>query len=508
MNKKTYEILAKWFARQALVNIEFQDNVIPHAILNENKIVMPSNISEGHTVVALCVLLHEACHLRYTKPLMQDLGKISTNKIRHIILNSCEDARINIKAQNILPLAKSFFKEVYDYLNVENHPDTTLRTLIYATLPLENFDERLNPKDPVYHTALQIRIHHVEKIISILNSCDCVARITPREIKTITDHITEIIKLLQLQEQQQPQQQDQQQDQQEQQDEQGQQDNQQQKQQQDGQQDGQEQGQEQEKNEDSEEQLGKNIVDQDPLQKIELKFDKPHSDKGNISYAEYSLQELTKAEFREALNVKLNAIDTEGTILDVENLHNFYTNNYDELFIDETTHKKKKSVLYFLLDQSGSMSCGRSRTLANTMLTIANILDELKKLEGSNIEYVIRGFDSGVYIYKDIDEFIKKYKPCGGTDIVNGFRFILDEIIKDNSIDGKKICVIITDGSVDPQEITEIQHMIKMNDSTIKTTIIGIDSPMNTATLIGLENIIMCPEMADNVIMNATQQLL
>ena len=66
MNRRTYELLAKWIAENQKVNIEFGVQG-PVADVKNNRIILPHNIKDSNVFAALAWLMHEAAHLRYTK---------------------------------------------------------------------------------------------------------------------------------------------------------------------------------------------------------------------------------------------------------------------------------------------------------------------------------------------------------------------------------------------------------------------------------------------------------
>src|SRR3990167_9422216 len=102
MNGRTFEILAKWIAKENGVTIEFQaGDVVPHSDIKRKHIVLPAFVKSERAWTALQYLMHEAAHLIHTKEIPE---KLVNDAFLHQVLNVMEDIRID-KRTSIYPIS-------------------------------------------------------------------------------------------------------------------------------------------------------------------------------------------------------------------------------------------------------------------------------------------------------------------------------------------------------------------------------------------------------------------
>ena len=229
-----------------------------------------------------------------------------------------------------------------------------------------------------------------------------------------------------------------------------------------------------------------------------------------------ALQEQTKQQFKELLNLKTRTHKDEGSILDVDNLLSYHTGDIDTLFKQEIIKHEKKSKLLILMDCSGSMhaplldSTLRSRALVSCVKAVTEILDEVIDLEGINVDYGLAAFNSD-YIKLSKDNWVDEYRELsGGTNFHNAFHQAITDLANDNSIDGKKMIVCFTDGDVCDSQLNDVKRDIITYGSDVRAMVIGIGTdPCSKMSqdIVG-DNIILANENADLVLLETIGEML
>jgi len=146
----------------------------------------------------------------------------------------------------------------------------------------------------------------------------------------------------------------------------------------------------------------------------------------------------------------------------------------------------------------------RRTVLASCVTSLTDILDEVHEVEGLNVDYEVLIFTGTTY------RLGKKWKEAyrtmsGGTNIFKAVKESV-EVLNEEEIDGNKIMVIVTDGDVCDSELEDVKDYLLKHNSEIKAMIIGIGARTNN-TVFG-ENNILCLEHADQIIMEAIQDML
>ena len=204
-----------------------------------------------------------------------------------------------------------------------------------------------------------------------------------------------------------------------------------------------------------------------------------------------------------------------GTFLDTDSLVAFKTGDVNELFKEEKIVKKKKSKIFFLLDASGSMGTplldgqSRSRVVSKALKTLTGILDEVSSIEGLNVDWDIGAFKSH-YIKLNKETWARDYRIGGGTKFADPFDEVMETMLKDYTIDGKRIIICFTDGDVYDHEIEEVKENIQKNFTDVRSLIISVGSTGGSAIVkeITGDNIILAEENAVPVIMETIKAML
>jgi hypothetical protein len=194
---------------------------------------------------------------------------------------------------------------------------------------------------------------------------------------------------------------------------------------------------------------------------------------------EIYFEELTKQKFKDLLNITERRIVFEGPRLNTDNLVSFLTGDIDDLFYDEDVKKTKKSKIILCLDGSGSMhqplidGCMARDVVAGCAQQLDNILKEVCDLEGLNVTYLVRAFDEHYHKLPTQGWFETYRHMNGGTNILRAVNEALKELHQ-GDIDGNKLLILITDGCVSSDEITEIKKEIIRQNENVKAMIIGV----------------------------------
>ena len=140
MNQKTFDIIAKYIAKQDGITIKYDHpQGGASANLDTKTIHLPDSIKETNVLSALTLLMHESAHLRYTKipPTVAD-----GDQINHTIINAIEDVRIDGKNMSRLSNVRGFYNKLYeDSQDRDSNAPLPLKALCNAILRMEGFPQ-------------------------------------------------------------------------------------------------------------------------------------------------------------------------------------------------------------------------------------------------------------------------------------------------------------------------------------------------------------------------------
>ena len=473
MNRVTFEMLAKWIAKQNNAKIVF-DGTAKGAMCNmkTNEIFMPTDLKEHNILSALALLMHEGGHLNISRVIPPGLVK---GCISRDILNVIEDVRVDNHNFGILYNIKDFYERLIKDHVVGRKEEIAkeklmTRCLINAILENTGFRGIADKEADEFNYK-----HNVAGVISkgtrAINAedWDAVKR-TIKKVKTIF------------------------------------------------------RVDDKDDTEPDPTEIGVGEGDgKDPLNINKYlhpasAWDKGEGIKGPSKdiVGEAAFEDLTKESFKELLNIKEKRIVHEGMNLNVEELPSFFTGEIDNLFHEEDKVKVKKSKIAFCLDSSGSMSstlldgAQRTITLVKTVRSIINVLKELQETEGLNISYDVWAFDYNAEKL-NIDTWEKDYSTRGGgTNLLQAFLDVQSDILKNQEIDGNKLVILVTDGEVSSQEIDELRSHIIKHGAEVRCMVIGIGAKMGGAFVVKIagDNNILAQEHADSVIMDCIRTMV
>jgi len=172
--------------------------------------------------------------------------------------------------------------------------------------------------------------------------------------------------------------------------------------------------------------------------------------------------------------------------------------------------------LMILLDASGSMGARlidnvkRKQTVAECTKALVEILDEVRELEGLNVDYDIACFTRHYNLLSKENWVNEYYQHDGGTNIINAFSKAQDHILRDQEIDGKKMIIMFTDGDVQASEIREMKDRIVKYGAEVRCMIIGVGADVNSALVKEAcgDNNILVRELADIILMEAIATMM
>ena len=148
--------------------------------------------------------------------------------------------------------------------------------------------------------------------------------------------------------------------------------------------------------------------------------------------------------------------------------------------------------------------------LVNTVRSIIDILKELQSINGLNVTYDIWEFDYNARKL-DINNWDKQYSARGGgTNILSSFCTVQENLLNDKEVDGNKLIILITDGDVSKNEITELKKQIIKHGAETRCMVVGIGAEVTSSfvELIAGDNNILARENADAVIMDCIKTML
>jgi len=487
MNRVTFEMLAKWIAEQSDAKILFDAQAKGAcANMKTKEISMPCNLKEHNILAALALLMHEGGHLKISKKIPLDLVK---GVVSHNVLNVMEDIRVDNHNFGILNNIRDFYERliedhVYGRKDEIAKEDLMTRCLINTILratrfrdiddkEANDFSQKKNVDRIIYEGTEAIQRGDWDKVKERIQKILDIFGVTKeQDYPAISGMFISA---------------------------------------------GKGEGKDGEDGK-AIKAKRKELGNTDKYMRPGSAWDKGEGIKGPSQevIGEVAFQDLTREAFKEILNIKEKRKVYEGVKLNSDDLTTFFTGNIEELFIDHDITKIKKSKISFCLDGSGSMGTQlldgttRCAMLLKTVRSIINILNELQETEGLNISYDIWKFDTRVEKLNH-ETWEKDYMANGGgTNLLHGFIAVQEDILNNQEIDGNKLVVLMTDGEVGGDEITELRNHIIKHGAEVKCMIVGIGSDLNgdfVKEIVGDNNIIASAH-ADSIVMDTIRTML
>ena len=518
--RRTFEIIAKWIAKQNGVRVEFLDNCIPHADPKNKVIRLPKNVKEDNLDKVLALVFHEAAHIKKSG---FDLKKLVGCREDMHVLNAVEDQRVDNANMAYLPKVRDFYEELVkweDEFTKKNNPTNKPIPFEHQVLCdmiriMTGFGNNAS-KDPKVraHMSKTKLLDDADYLSQLLDSLEYGNQQAYPDTKKLVD---KMVKKLYGKKKRTP-------------TEEPNQTGQGQGQGKDGQGGGQGQGQGQGKGKQGKGQgegegAGNAAGNTPGIQqgqspggfgcgKHSALFEP--DPKAKYALDEASFDEQTIRAFNELLTIKSIRTIQDGHTLDCDNLTAFFTGAIDELFKSRKIVKQKKSKILMLFDSSGSMhdtdglcdSKRKSHILVAVGKKLQTILDDIRDHEGVNVDYDIRAFDTRYIVLKKEGwehEYLRR--NGGGTDCAMAFMAAQDEILADSTIDGNKIVILITDGQIDHYQVDAIHDRIIKHNADVKAMILGVGLDKHFEAKIGGRNII-ATELADGAVLQAIEDML
>jgi len=477
MYRKTFETIAKYFAKTANVTIQFDTEGGASADMKSNVLHLPKKISSENGYAALALAMHEAAHIKYSK--MIPMEQLVDTEFDKAILNAMEDVRIDIKNFNKLPNIKEFYKKlIEDETDLSKASSREVCMICESILNLEGFRAKKRRPD--------VKKGEVSQLNSLMSQgVYCIERKDWTNYKKIRDEIKKFLNIDPKKDPPVP------------------------KEQMVMGSAGQGQGDGQGKGKGIQAEIEGITKNQDCL-----KAGQGDMEGGsNENFSPTALEEQTVQQFKELLNIKETKTSDNGLELDTDSLVSFYTHDINELFKEEKIVKKKKSKIYFLMDGSGSMSSAlldgteSFRIVASCVKSLTNILDELRH-SGMEIDWDVGMFRGHLHRLNK-ENWEQRYGPGGGTHFEGPFKEVVDEMLKDYTIEGKRIIVVMTDGEIYESEVTNVVEYMQGKAKDIRPLFIGIGTAFDSFTrnLIG-DNVIVDRGTADFILCKAIEELL
>lgn len=521
MDKRTFEIIAKWAAKESNVKIVLEENINPKADVKTNTIFMPTNISDTDRWKALMLCLHEAGHLRHSKkvPIEDLIDKDDQNKF--FILNAAEDIRIDKKMFTILPNVMSWYGKAYElftkdkqWIESSSSLPIYMQVLQKLIFSIEGFSGKAYPK-------FDKKVSDMIDNLAIENDMyDLVQALDAAKWDKVKEKIDEIYKKFKLDKQ--PKQKftpppsffsqgD------------------------EGDDDGKNKAKapagmsgklDDKKGNKSGSGDGGGANPADLMGTIKTQVSKcvqgggtgagQHASTANTKLSGIELENRTKQSFKDMLSVKETKQIDEGLKLNVDSLTTFFTGQVDDLFCDDIVIKKKKSKILILLDGSGSMveklldRKERKDVAGSCCKELCKLMEETHSIEGGETDYDIHLFTER-YIAESKDSWEKAYsRLSGGTNLINAFTGALSTLEKDQTITGKRILIVITDGEVDDQEIKEVKSLLLKtnNDTRVMFIGIGANPASDFAETVLMDRNIISSDYASTIIYETIMDML
>lgn len=511
MYRRTFEVFAKFIAKQNNVEIVFDTDGGAHANMKTNVLHLPKEIADDNAFGALALTMHEAAHIKHSKVI--PAKEVAPMQSDFHILNAIEDIRIDLKNFQVLPNVFSFYEDLVkkhmDLTSVgiqaqlkknqsyKDIPESAVR-LCAGILIAEGFSPKMNKADKEFLTK--------SKLVNILD--EGVYQIEHSEWKKLKKTIQDIKKLLNIDPSK---------------------DVPNKAQYVNGDPNGDDEGEgipvAVEGEDGQGDKPGQGAAKPDPndlsgtgkLMKPAAIWGKGNKMPGGSMMATnpLAMDEQCAKQFKEILNVKEIKVIEEGSTLDTDSLVSFYTGDIETLFKQEKTVRKKKSKIMFLIDASGSMGTklldnkSRAAVVKSCVQKLTEILNEVQHLEGLNVDWCVSQFDD---YYKPLtkDGWQSEYRPDGGTNFISGFDGAMNDMVKDYTVEGKRIIVAFSDGDIGGSEIDHVNTLIGRNHSDVRALVIGVGSDMQgkfVKDIVG-NNVIIAEDNATEIIMETIKAML
>lgn len=465
MFKRTFETIAKHFASQYNVDICYDTESGAHANMKDNTIHLPKAISDENSYAALALTMHEAAHLHYSKVIpMED---VVTSDIDHTILNFIEDLRIDYKNMHKYPNVKSFYEKLVEKqkdLTKKPEPISILCESYLRLLGLGDGIKTINKKNKIktMNGLVSKGYHNIEKrnweeLKETIQEIKSFLKIPPEQENPVTNAT--------------------------------------------------------QAGESSGTKLEKGINDVLKPQGCVGAGQKDMKGGSVAGINPASLKEQTKNQFKELLNIKESKKTSEGMSLDLDNLTSFHTRDITDLFEDVKIIKKKKSKIFFLLDASGSMwtrlldGTYRCKTLVSCVKSLITILDEVREVEGMNIDWEVGSFQTS-FMKLPKESWEMNYNVDGGTCLFGPLVECCEHMDKDYTVEGKKILVVFTDGDIEDKEVIQIQEYLQNKPTDIRLLFIGVGTTDEKLKNILGDNVILESDSSDHILCKAIEELL
>ena len=504
MYRRTFEVFAKWIAAQNNVSLAFDTSGGAHADMKNDVLHLPEDIASEHALGALALVMHEGAHIKHSKII--PIKKVAPAQSDFHILNAIEDIRIDRKTFNIMPNVFNFYEEL-----VKKEMDLTktkemdfqvpeaARRLCASILVLEGFQPNMDKVDQQFLSSSPL-LKTMEKGIKEIEAQDW---------SGVTKTIQDIKKILKIDPKQ---------------------DKPNKATTMTGDPDGKDEGQGEgmaikidgSGGKDPAQASGK--PDPNDLSGVG-KIIRPASCWGkgkrmeggsSLATSPLAMDEQCANQFKEILNIKEIKILEDGSTLDTDNLISLYTGDIGTLFKQERTVRNKKSKIMFLLDCSSSMGeymldnkRRRYEVVKSAVQKLIAILKEVQEIEGLNVDWEVSQFDTS-YTLMPKDNWEHSYYPNGGTSFITGFNGAMDSMLKDYTVEGKRIIVAFSDGDISDNEIDHVEGLIKKHYADVRMLIVGVGSNMAGAFVKNIvhDNVIIAQDNATEVLMKCIEQML
>ncbi len=433
---------------------------------------LPKEIANENALSALALLMHEAAHIKHSKNI--PIKNIAPLQSDFHILNAIEDIRIDLKNFRLLPNVIGFYEEL-----VKKHMDLTKAQAPKAVLRLcagilwaEGFTPKMAADDKDFITnsdlvpllkrgTYEIEYQQWDNLKKTIQAVKKLLKIDSKQDQPNTNTTIEV----------QP-----------------------------------------------SNQVDKSILaDMTKIMRPASVWSKGQKMTGasGMSTDPLAMDEQAINQFKEILNVKEQKFIGNGNYLNTDNLVAYHTGDVESLFKEEVIVRKKKSKIMFLLDASSSMGVplldrkSRASVVKSAVQRLTKILDEVSELEGICVDWCVGQF-TDVYTLLDKNKWQQEYFPCGGTTFIDGFTGAMNDLLKDHTIEGKRIIVVFTDGEVSAKEIELVSTRIAENHSDVRSLIIGVGSDMSgkfVKDIVG-DRVIIAEENATAVILETVAAML
>jgi hypothetical protein len=152
----------------------------------------------------------------------------------------------------------------------------------------------------------------------------------------------------------------------------------------------------------------------------------------------------------------------------------------------------------------------RVKVVSDCIESLTRILKEVQSEESIDVDYEVAKFESSGMNMLGKDNWRHSYYAGGGTNLAYAFRQALAYLQKDQTVEGKKIIIVVTDGEVGMNQIDDFKRYVVEYGGDILALVIGVGcDPAGPMALNVLgDNLILSAEHADEVIFEAIRRLL